>query len=327
MSESYWSLFSHQGDVELFTVYNDALGRAYSYDSHVVNSSRISEGDIVIVRDEVLVFGYGVVQSIERRPGVKQMRRCPHCGSSGIAERKVARPALRCTDCKREFDAPVLEPKGIVEFIASYEDTWLELADPVPVEALRPIFAGRDQQNAIRRLDPDRAANFLRRHLGIDAEIDATRPPRALDFAHGHADVRARARRGQAAFRQRLLQMQGGRCAVTGRQPPEILDAAHLYAYAREGEHRRGGGLLLRTDVHRLFDKLLLTIDPGSMSTRVAPQLVDAYASMRDLDGIRLRVTGEQPDLGYLETHMAAALRTWKQSRNFASVEHERASG
>jgi len=62
-------------------------------------------------------------------------------------------------------------------------------------------------------------------------------------------------RLGQGAFRLLVTDGYERRCAVTGERTLPILDAAHIKAFRRGGEHVPSNGLLLRTDIHRLFDK------------------------------------------------------------------------
>lgn len=50
------------------------------------------------------------------------------------------------------------------------------------------------------------------------------------------------------------------RCAVTGERTLPILDAAHIRPYGQGGEHDITNGLLLRTDIHRLFDLGYVTV-------------------------------------------------------------------
>jgi len=85
-------------------------------------------------------------------------------------------------------------------------------------------------------------------------------------------------RPGQGAFRTMLLAQYGGTCAVTGTAEEDSLDAAHVHPH--EGEHTdvASNGLLLRADIHRLFDKHLLTIVEGAdgdFIVRVAPSIKD----------------------------------------------------
>ena len=81
-------------------------------------------------------------------------------------------------------------------------------------------------------------------------------------------DVRLRivrqivARRGQAGFRAGLLEAYRGRCAVTGFDAAPALEGAHLRPYRGPDSNHVTNGLLLRADIHTLFDLGLLAIDP-----------------------------------------------------------------
>src|SRR5205085_2434197 len=63
-------------------------------------------------------------------------------------------------------------------------------------------------------------------------------------------------RAGQGAFRQQLIEAYGGRCAVTGCSIEGALDAAHIIPDSAAGERGMDprNGILLRADLHRLFD-------------------------------------------------------------------------
>lgn len=69
-------------------------------------------------------------------------------------------------------------------------------------------------------------------------------------------------RRGQAAFRERVLAAYQRRCAVTSCRIVDLLEAAHIQPHAEEPNYRASNGLLLRADIHTLFDLNLLTVDP-----------------------------------------------------------------
>jgi putative restriction endonuclease len=68
-------------------------------------------------------------------------------------------------------------------------------------------------------------------------------------------------RLGQGAFRVSVTGVYGRRCAVTGERTLPILDAAHIRPYSDGGPHDVTNGLLLRTDVHRLFDLGYVTVN------------------------------------------------------------------
>lgn len=60
-----------------------------------------------------------------------------------------------------------------------------------------------------------------------------------------------KARRGQQAFRDKLLAAYGGRCAITGCPVPDVLEAAHIHPYRGEETNHVVSGLLLRADCTR----------------------------------------------------------------------------
>lgn len=108
-------------------------------------------------------------------------------------------------------------------------------------------------------------------------------------IAEGHKIRTARVRNGQAAFRARLLEQFGEVCAFLGRTPAAALEAAHLYSYAGTGKHYTHGGLLLRRDVHRLFDLGQIAIEPESQTLDIAPG-IRTYPDYGKLHGQRVAV-------------------------------------
>jgi putative restriction endonuclease len=82
-------------------------------------------------------------------------------------------------------------------------------------------------------------------------------------------------RLGQGAFRILVTDIYQRRCAVTGERTLPVLDAAHIKPYSAGGEHTGRNGILLRTDIHRLFDDGYVTITPKrrfEVSTRIKEQ-------------------------------------------------------
>lgn len=65
----------------------------------------------------------------------------------------------------------------------------------------------------------------------------------------------------------------GNVCASTGGAPERVLEAGHLYSYAQLGTHFEHGGLMLRRDIHRLFDDGLLAVEPSKLHIDVSPDL------------------------------------------------------
>jgi len=69
-------------------------------------------------------------------------------------------------------------------------------------------------------------------------------------------------RLGQGAFRVLVTDAYERHCAISGEKILPVLDAAHIKSYKEGGEHLVTNGVLLRQDIHTLFDKGYLTITP-----------------------------------------------------------------
>lgn len=94
-------------------------------------------------------------------------------------------------------------------------------------------------------------------------------------------------RQGQGVFRARLLEAYGSRCAITGSNAVAVLEAAHILPYRGEHSNRVDNGLLLRSDLHTLFDLGLLWITPEN-TVAIAPPLLGT--DYEDLAGASLRL-------------------------------------
>ena len=68
-------------------------------------------------------------------------------------------------------------------------------------------------------------------------------------------------REGQEQFHREISRAYGYRCCITGETAPELLQAAHIQDYINKDSNHIQNGLLLRIDIHKLFDSGLLYID------------------------------------------------------------------
>jgi len=85
-----------------------------------------------------------------------------------------------------------------------------------------------------------------------------------------------KARPVQAEFRASLFDLYGGRCALTGCSVPEALEAAHVLPHTGDPfRDRPENGLLLRRDLHSMFDAMLWSIDPDNNKVRLSKQVTD----------------------------------------------------
>lgn len=90
-----------------------------------------------------------------------------------------------------------------------------------------------------------------------------------------------RPRLGQASFRLSVTDAYDRHCAVSGEKTLPVLQAAHIRPVAAGGLHKISNGILLRSDIHTLFDRGYVTVLPGSLEFRVSKRLKDDWSNGR----------------------------------------------
>jgi len=108
---------------------------------------------------------------------------------------------------------------------------------------------------------------------GPDLANAAEQPPLSLEDARRRIEAEIVARQGGKAFRAEALRRFNGRCAVSGWDVAEVLEAAHIVPYLGKQTNGPDNALLLRSDIHTLFDRELLTIDPETLQIRLVGTL------------------------------------------------------
>jgi len=83
-------------------------------------------------------------------------------------------------------------------------------------------------------------------------------------------------RNGQSVFKGIVLKAYNNACCVTGETIPELLEAAHIQEYRNFNSNHVQNGLLLRVDIHRLYDNNLIFID-NNFIVRVSSLVENAY--------------------------------------------------
>jgi hypothetical protein len=84
----------------------------------------------------------------------------------------------------------------------------------------------------------------------------------------------------QARFRAGLLERYNGACCLSGCTAQDALDAAHIYPYSAKHLDHVSNGLLLRRDLHGLFDAGKLAFDPKTLEACFAPDVRDCYRAL-----------------------------------------------
>lgn len=89
----------------------------------------------------------------------------------------------------------------------------------------------------------------------------------------------------QGAFRASLMSLYNNRCVISGCSVSEVLQAAHIVPFSEAVAYRNdpGNGLMLRSDIHTLFDRFLITIHPKDGKVVIADVL--KTTSYRSYDG------------------------------------------
>lgn len=104
-------------------------------------------------------------------------------------------------------------------------------------------------------------------------------------------------RLGQGSFRVLVTDAYEYRCSMTSERTLPVLEAAHIRPYAREGKHELSNGLLLRSDLHKLFDLGYVTIDPDQKKIVVSPRIREEYENGRDYYALHGRTLAQPQNI------------------------------
>lgn len=140
-------------------------------------------------------------------------------------------------------------------------------------------------------INEHRARDFFMNVLGPrpdPQEAVLSDDPRSITDACNRVIQEIKARRGQQQFRDELIRIYGGRCAITGCDVLAVLEAAHITPYRADVTNVVYNGLLLRTDLHTLLDCGLLAVEPKTRTVCLAPSIRNA-PDYRALHGQPLR--------------------------------------
>jgi putative restriction endonuclease len=184
-------------------------------------------------------------------------------------------------------------------------ELWIE----PPVDLKKNIVRGKtyDTQERIG----SEVWRKVERHLQmINYELITTGDvPVAAESARYGDYYLQKARLGQGAFRVLVTDAYQRRCSITGERTLPALDAAHIKPFSESGPNYTRNGLLIRSDIHKLFDKGYVTITP-EYRIEVSRRIKEEYENGREYyayHGRPLIVVpnneNERPDSQYLIWH------------------------
>jgi putative restriction endonuclease len=122
-------------------------------------------------------------------------------------------------------------------------------------------------------------------------------------------------RLGQGLFRVLVTEVYSRKCAITAERTLPVLEAAHIKPYSLAKRHEVSNGLLLRSDLHRLFDEGYLTVDPKERQVVVSKRIKEEFENGKDyykLEGQVIRDPTEvwaKPSSENLEYHAYSVFR------------------
>ena len=186
------------------------------------------------------------------------------------------------------------------------QESWI----PTPADWSKNIVRGKGY--ASDSVEGSKLLDAVRERLHAVGETDdllnaSDDPERPLRIIRG--------RLGQGAFRSLVTDAYARRCAISGERTLPALEAAHIKPYAEAGPNRTENGLLLRSDLHRLFDAGYVTVTP-ERRIEVSRRIKEEFENGRDyyrFHGEKLRVEPgdelEKPDVGYLMWHNERVFR------------------
>lgn len=179
-------------------------------------------------------------------------------------------------------------------------ESWI----PMPYDWSKNIVTGKGY--SLETASGAALWNEVRIRLAADAQFEARIAEPAARYG---PETTIRPRLGQGAFRIEVTDAYSRRCAITGEKTLPALQAGHIKPYARNGPHEVRNGLLLRSDLHSLFDQGYLTVTLDHR-VEVSRRIREEFENGRHyyaLHGERLTVLPDQesarPAREFLEWH------------------------
>jgi putative restriction endonuclease len=140
------------------------------------------------------------------------------------------------------------------------KEDWIE----TPADWGKSIVQGKsyDSEELVGKAIWNKVEVLLEKYLYLNS-IDEGKSQLLLEEpaspAYGNSFL-TKVRLGQGAFRVLVTDAYSRRCSITGEKTLPVLEAAHIKPFSDSGPHFISNGLLLRSDIHKLFDGGYLTI-------------------------------------------------------------------
>lgn len=279
--------------------YDDDPTRVYRYDNFVQNHRQIKAGDFAFIRTKTQLLGIAQIERIDQQPGKKERYRCPVCDSRNL-DRRSTLGDYRCSK-GHVFPSPAVSYRDCVNYEAKFGTSFIPAPGALSIDELRDACPRYNRQLAMQRLDLSLLAGKLVRvspaaevllqggYIGTDEGV-VNAEDGSGEYHPTNRDTRLEVlqailrRRGQQRFRESLTRRYGRACMVSGCRLFDVVEAAHISPFRGIEDHHPENGLLLRADLHTLFDLDLLGVEPDGLGVHLNPEAIsEGYASLNGL--------------------------------------------
>ena len=258
------------------------------------NFGAIAEGELFLFKlksPRNVIGGFGVMSQSTNMPlslaweafGTKN-------GARTLPEMRAR--VLQYRTEARDVPDPVIGCRVVVQPVFLPESLWI----PQPESWVRSIVVGKTYDTSTdegRRLWEQVMAAAEAAPAAVQRSSVAEQQSIYIASGPKYGEPHLiRPRLGQGAFRLAVTDAYNRECAVTGVRVLPALEAAHIQSYSTGGEHEISNGLLLRRDIHSVFDAGYLTFDEDLcvvVSDRVRTEFNNGN-EYRRLQGEKLRL-------------------------------------
>lgn len=190
------------------------------------------------------------------------------------------------------------------------------MRDEVPLEVLRQISPKPNPVYSvlgIAQIVGKAAGYYLLEGRSVDSraatqkfiylpEHDASAPISEFEDQRNYRLRKVVQRQGQPRFREQLMEIYDRKCAITNCDVQDVLEAAHVVPYRGVHTNHVSNGILLKADLHILFDEGLLAIDSETLAVRLSP-ILSSSNHYSPLDGNTISKGGAVLDRDLLRAH------------------------
>jgi putative restriction endonuclease len=263
----------------------------YSYESDDRRKRQISAGDLLFLRDQTRLLAAARVENVVSEKREQMVGKCPVCGLAEIGLRKKRDIPYRCFH-GHEFLRPVESTHSIIVHTAHFTRECVRIAAQIEAAELRPFELTNSRHMKLKICDISGLCDYIaRRDHTVLPVLKNWLKSRAVDLADTDADAvgelplsisdaqdrplqAIRMRRGSTTFRDKLLSRYGQRCMISGCSVLALLESCHVGPTQRPDDDHPANGLLLRSDLHTLFDLNLIGLNPSNLEVAVHDSLV-----------------------------------------------------